>query len=322
MKVKIITIDPSLLSWGSLAAKLGNIRKALEQIKNVGSVTIEVVHDPALSPLVKDGRVTHAFMEGVTKKHTKDGGAFVILHMSMEQSQKLGIKPSLRGSAFMDNNFYSEAYFWSDEKTKRNGYSQFIETCLHEISHLLFARSGRKDTTHAYHEKHGTIKGIFKEHDYRVYQETLITRLTSWLRNQGVIRGLQPLVQRKANAIVSEMAKLGHTVHIFEGYRSPQRQAELYAQGRTTPGKIVTKAGPGESLHNYGVAVDIVFGPKGKPSWDNKHPWNILGKIGRQQGFEWGGDWKQFQDRPHFEMTLGYKLKDFQDKKVNYTKFQ
>jgi len=35
-----------------------------------------------------------------------------------------------------------------------------------------------------------------------------------------------------------------------------EEQAALYAIGRTAPGKIVTKARPGESYHNHGLAYD------------------------------------------------------------------
>jgi len=47
-------------------------------------------------------------------------------------------------------------------------------------------------------------------------------------------------------------------VYIYEGFRSNERQDELYAQGRTTEGRIVTNALPGQSFHNYGRAIDWV----------------------------------------------------------------
>ena len=37
-----------------------------------------------------------------------------------------------------------------------------------------------------------------------------------------------------------------------------EEQTALYAIGRTSPGKIVTKARAGESYHNYGLAFDWV----------------------------------------------------------------
>lgn len=44
--------------------------------------------------------------------------------------------------------------------------------------------------------------------------------------------------------------------YIYEGFRSNERQAELYCLGRTLPGRIVTNAMPGQSFHNYGLAFD------------------------------------------------------------------
>ena len=57
-------------------------------------------------------------------------------------------------------------------------------------------------------------------------------------------------------------------------FRSAQEQNELYAQGRTKPGKIVTNAVAGKSAHNYRIgqvpaslAVDVVPLRFGKPVW-------------------------------------------------------
>lgn len=321
MIVKIISADPTVLSWKSLKKKRKNIQKCLGTMKNVGNVEVEVVSRPDLVPRVSNGRIVHSFLESLSKEYTKDGEATIVFHMSEEQHAKWGIKPTLRGSAFNDDNFFSEAYVWADETTKRRGYNQFEETTLHEISHLLCYRMGIKDLTHEWHDHYGTIKALFKQYDYRTYQKNLITKISNWIANFIGPSKLQPLVERKSQLVIAEMAKLGYTVHVFEGYRSIARQNELYAQGRTTPGNIVTKAKGGESIHNYGAAVDIVFGPKGKPSWNPKEPWDKLGEVGKKYGFEWGGDWEGFSDLPHLEMRLGYKLSEFQNKKVDYNKF-
>jgi peptidoglycan L-alanyl-D-glutamate endopeptidase CwlK len=41
--------------------------------------------------------------------------------------------------------------------------------------------------------------------------------------------------------------------------RTLEEQEELFAKGRTKPGKKVTNAKPGQSYHNYGLAFDIVL---------------------------------------------------------------
>ncbi len=48
------------------------------------------------------------------------------------------------------------------------------------------------------------------------------------------------------------------------GYRSFEEQAAIYAQGRTIPGPIRTKAQAGLSYHNYGLATDWGYFIDGK----------------------------------------------------------
>ncbi len=47
-------------------------------------------------------------------------------------------------------------------------------------------------------------------------------------------------------------------IYIYEAHRTPERQAELYAQGRTRKGRRVTNAGPWQSMHQYRLAIDFV----------------------------------------------------------------
>ena len=93
---------------------------------------------------------------------------------------------------------------------------------------------------------------------------------------------------------------------ITECFRSAKRQDELYAQGRTTPGDIVTYKRGGESNHNVlpSVALDVAFVlPNGEVSWSGL----LLSKFARlmkvaDAQVRWGGDWAGFKDRPHFEV--------------------
>jgi hypothetical protein len=133
------------------------------------------------------------------------------------------------------------------------------------------------------------------------------------------LEGLQPLLRAKALKLVDVMEKLGKPVVVTEGLRTIERQNALYEQGRTTPGQVVTNAKGGQSLHNYGVAFDVVFREGGynvPADW-----WKELGEEGEELGLEWGGRWVSFPDRPHFQLLLGYRLSDFQNKKVDYSKY-
>ena len=93
---------------------------------------------------------------------------------------------------------------------------------------------------------------------------------------------------------------------ITECFRSVKRQDELYAQGRTAPGGIVTYKRGGESNHNVlpSVALDVAFVlADGSVSWSGL----LLSKFARlmkaaNAQVRWGGDWPHFKDRPHFEV--------------------
>jgi peptidoglycan L-alanyl-D-glutamate endopeptidase CwlK len=110
--------------------------------------------------------------------------------------------------------------------------------------------------------------------------------------------------------------------------RTFAEQNALYSQGRTKlfddKGKrlgIVTKAKGGQSIHNFGLALDIVLlkdsnndGKFESATWetnidfdkDGKSDWMEVVNILKSHGWTWGGDWKSFKDAPHFEKTFGH----------------
>lgn len=350
MKIKLVTTDKTLLKWRTLEAKKREILKALNSGKGANFTAIDIELQADLKPEVTEKkRISHKWLDLITTPFFKLGYDFVGLHMSMAQWKKHGIQANLNGANPIDNDVLGEFYIRADEHTNRAGtrLRQFIQTLLHEICHEYFRGAGLPDRTHAYHDKHGDIRGLLAELDWTLYRpklqemrglEALVKKkLTALIANlqaqvadllarQPKVQpnytrptALTPLVQQKADAIVAEMARLGHAVRIVEGYRSFERQTQLYNQGRTTAGAIVTNARAGESYHNYGVAVDFVFRKEGYNATDSL--WALLGKVGKMQGFAWGGDWQGFVDKPHFELTLGYNLKDFKDGKVDFNKY-
>ena len=114
------------------------------------------------------------------------------------------------------------------------------------------------------------------------------------------IAKLDPSVQGPASDFINQVERdLGITLRVSAGYRSFAEQDALYAQGRTTPGSIVTNARGGQSSHNHGLAIDVVEISNGNVNWDTD--WNGIANIGRSHGFSWGGDWTGFVDRPHFQ---------------------
>lgn len=111
--------------------------------------------------------------------------------------------------------------------------------------------------------------------------------------------------------------------------RTFKEQDVLYALGRTQHGKKVTNAKAGQSMHNYGLAFDIVIlidkngdGVYETASWDTKSDddkdgmpdWMEAVTYFKKLGWVWGGDWKSFQDYPHFEKTFGHNWKSLHAK--------
>lgn len=105
---------------------------------------------------------------------------------------------------------------------------------------------------------------------------------------------------------------------ILEGVRTPARQKELYAQGRTRPGKKVTWTLTSNHFINpktgHGHAVDIAPWPI---DWNDTAKFDAVAKVMFQAAKElgikirWGADWDQDgkarergeSDSPHFELA-------------------
>ena len=128
---------------------------------------------------------------------------------------------------------------------------------------------------------------------------------TSLARLQGVDETLVNVVKRAI-----EISEVDFTV--MEGVRTLERQRELYAQGRTAPGKIVTWTM--KSRHIEGKAVDLVPYPL---DWNDIEKFNKIKDAMFQAAKEldvnlrWGADWdgdgnyreKGEYDSPHFEIN-------------------
>lgn len=127
------------------------------------------------------------------------------------------------------------------------------------------------------------------------------------------IAELRPCVAQMALAALTECTAKGIGTLVTCTSRTNAEQSALYAQGRTTPGLIVTKAKPGQSLHQYGVALDVYPVVNGKPDFSGKAPeWHTMAAIFKKHGFEWAYDWKRFKEMPHFQYTGGHSLAYFQ----------
>jgi peptidoglycan L-alanyl-D-glutamate endopeptidase CwlK len=134
------------------------------------------------------------------------------------------------------------------------------------------------------------------------------------LSSESKIETLHPKIRDKARELINKAEKeLGIKLRVTSGFRTWKEQDELYAKGRTKSGSIVTNAKGGQSNHNYGTAFDVVPIVNGKADWKSNR-WDEIGKLGKEVGFSWGGDWKSIVDKPHFEMTFGNSLAQLRKK--------
>ena len=96
-------------------------------------------------------------------------------------------------------------------------------------------------------------------------------------------------------------------IEVTQGLRTWAEQDALYAQGRTTPGEIVTHAAGGYSWHNFGMAIDLV--PEditpGQPDWNLNNPvWARMVSIAESLGLVSGAEWHGADlDVPHVQLT-------------------
>jgi len=97
----------------------------------------------------------------------------------------------------------------------------------------------------------------------------------------------------------------GRSAIITCTHRSPEEQRELYAQGRTKPGLVVTTRDGVTSPSKHNVypskALDFAVLVNGKVSWDESE-YVPVGEIAESMGFVWGGRWNHFPDFPHIEL--------------------
>ncbi len=119
---------------------------------------------------------------------------------------------------------------------------------------------------------------------------------------------LYPPFLRAVTALLDEAFQQGTSYWAVSGFRTYGEQMALWAQGRTTPGAVVTRAKGGESAHNFGVAVDLardgVVDRTGLQPDYRPESYEMLGALAPKHGLVWGGSWAR-PDRPHVQMP-GY----------------
>lgn len=137
------------------------------------------------------------------------------------------------------------------------------------------------------------------------------------------LRSVFPDLAKRWRSVCDQLWK-EHAVQIrvSDGFRSFAEQLKCYSQGRkkiadgswivTDLSKVVTYAMPGESFHNFGLALDSCF--HGDDPYLSNDPqgeilWEEFGKACQKQSLTWGGLWEgKKKDRPHCEISYGLSI--------------
>ena len=119
------------------------------------------------------------------------------------------------------------------------------------------------------------------------------------MKDSRSIEDLHPLMRARVEEWLQECKFAGLDILITCTFRSMETQAILYTYGRTvqnpnskqTPnfplGKVATKAQPGQSAHNYGLAIDFVIMNQGKADWTGTSAnWNKAIEIAQARGMQ------------------------------------
>jgi peptidoglycan L-alanyl-D-glutamate endopeptidase CwlK len=119
------------------------------------------------------------------------------------------------------------------------------------------------------------------------------------MKDSRSIEDLHPLMRARVEEWLTDCKTLGLEILITCTFRSLATQAILYTYGRTVPnpnskptpkyplGKVATNAQPGESPHNFGLAIDFVIMNNGKADWTGTSPnWNKAIELAQGRGMK------------------------------------
>lgn len=134
--------------------------------------------------------------------------------------------------------------------------------------------------------------------------------------NSRSLDDLHPRVAAMARAWLARCQAAGLDILVTSTWRDHASQAALYAQGRTTPGRRVTNARPGQSWHNWRCALDFVPMRAGKPVWGYSAPadaalWRCAIDLALACGLE-SLERSSFPEKAHLQYRGGLSLADFQ----------
>ncbi len=137
------------------------------------------------------------------------------------------------------------------------------------------------------------------------------------LADQGMVYGVDYITihTERTNEEQAFLYRAGRTIKQIKYKASRLRRAgheflaEILLAAEPNRRKTkVTNAGPGESSHNIKEGWDIALLVDGKVSWKSNDPrWALFGKVAKEMGLIWGGEWKA-KDLGHVQLRTGNPL--------------
>lgn len=159
MKLLILSTHPTIHRWRLLKTFLHILQTCLPG----SEINLKRVKLPD-NVIVNKGRLNHQWLEDFKAPYRKES-TIIGLHLSRVQWRKLKLQSNLNGANPRRANKLQDFYFWSDEKTKRKGFWQFVQVLLHELLHEYFQQKGGTDLTHQWHEENPDIRVRFPIRD-------------------------------------------------------------------------------------------------------------------------------------------------------------
>lgn len=116
---------------------------------------------------------------------------------------------------------------------------------------------------------------------------------------KNIISKLHPDIIPYVIKFFNKAKGMGIILRATSGYRSFAAQQTLVDNYGIDPSIIAKPSAPGNSMHNYGLAIDVA-------SYNQPPDWQKIGAIGESIGFRWGGWFPGNYDPVHFDMSFGY----------------
>lgn len=135
---------------------------------------------------------------------------------------------------------------------------------------------------------------------------------------EAFIGNLHKYVRTKFRRFIKEAEKTGWKVLITSGYRTFAKQLQLKQENSNN-------ASPGNSWHNYGMALDInlIRGNERVRKADSIGKWRSTGvpQIAESMGMTWGGDFATYHDPVHFDFRNSVGISINKLKELSFAQF-